>query len=473
MDASRISSMADMFSANNNAWANYIDLTGIWNSDNFRADMAGSPGSYMFTGMFRGRKINDPDGSRLKLFGRDKDGNKLGINTSKALSLADMFGNGPLTDKHCNPISNDDENDYINGPFNIIRGLNVNSCINFANMFNKCNINKFNLESWMENLDWDYRIEQIRSAGGDKNMQINFTNMFGDTNINDDQLKGINNFIKNISSFNNNSSGKGIQIISYIFTDMFNGCKYIKNVSNIDLEHLFEYDKSLQSIVMTGMFENCVNLLEGPIFKVSRENNPNLVRISMERMFKKCGSSISENENLSFLNFSKWWFDYPHYDNTGIAIKKTAPMILMTSMFENVPMYKIMTAFKSNVFDFCSNDSSKKSSIVDYRNMNNDVLVYSLNNSNMRDMFKNTGLAGKPYHINFNLDFGTINEYDDQVINENRFYNLENILDTANTGNFNILKSKFDKGDQALFYILREKVYKNNSNTRDKIRQYS
>jgi hypothetical protein len=142
-------------------------------------------------------------------------------------------------------------------------------------------------------------------------------------------------------------------------------------------------------------------------------------------------------------------------------------------MFEDVPMYKIATAHNTNIFNFCSNDPIRKSSIVDYRNANGVYFAHSLSNSNMRDMFKNTGLANKPYHINFNLDFGSVDEYDPYNINNNRFYNLENILDTTNTGNFNILQSRFDSSDQALFYVLQEKMYKNNINIRNKIKQYS
>lgn len=471
IDASRISSMANMFSASNkNVSANSIDLTGIWNSDNFRAD---TNDSYMFTGLFQGRKVNDPDGTRLKLFGRDKDGKKIGINTSKALSLANMFNNGPLTNKHCNPIHSNDENDYINGPFNIIRGLNINTCVNFTSMFNGCNVSKFNLKSWTDNINWASRVDQILNMLHENNtIQLNFTNMFSGTGIEDDQLNGINEFIKNISAFNSNSS-KNTSVNSYIFTNMFNGCKSIKNASSIDLEHLFEHDDLLHTITMTGMFEECTGLIEGPIFNVSRKNNPNLDSILMERMFKKCGSAIGENSTLSFLNFSKWWFDYPHYESNGSIIKKTAPTISMTSMFEGVPMYKIATSLNSNIFNFCSNDLTRKSSAVDYRSANGIYFARSLNNSNMKDMFKNTGLSNKPYHINFNLDFGSIDEYDQDHINNNRFYNLENILDTTNTGNFNILQSKFDSGDQALFYILQEKMYKNDPNVRNKIRQYS
>ena len=169
LDAANIESMSYMFAANNKTEkANSIDLTGIYNSKNFRHD---EPGNYMFTGLFKGRKINGADAVNLKLFGKDEDGELTGINTEFSLSLAEMFMNGPLISKHCNPnLANsatvNDENNYIDGPFNIFRNLKVSSCMDFTNMFSGYeNISMFNLRPLFKDsnnnsiINWTHRCE--------------------------------------------------------------------------------------------------------------------------------------------------------------------------------------------------------------------------------------------------------------------------------------------------------------------------
>jgi hypothetical protein len=134
--------------------ASSIDLTGIYNSNEFIAD---SPSSSMFKGLFNGRKMSD-SGNNLKLFGKDSNGNPTGINTSKALNLSQMFNGGILT----------------NNNIHVIEGLDVSLCNNFSYMFsNSTNISKIDLSSWLTNLNWEERSLKFKEAlEGRYNMEV-------------------------------------------------------------------------------------------------------------------------------------------------------------------------------------------------------------------------------------------------------------------------------------------------------------
>lgn len=434
LDANRIKSMKGMFSASyttSTAKFTSIDLTGILNPAGFFVKGAEDT---MFVDMFKNRRMNsDTSGENLKLFD-----NGCGINTSKATNLARMFMNGPLQPAHCDQ----------NKENNIINGLRFDNCWNYTEMFRglQCNNIIFNNALGSPNKDGEY----------------NFTGMFSNSSIDNSAISNISNFIKGIDE-------KCKPCTTLKLNSIFEGCNNITDASDFSFSEIFDNKRALIEVDLTKMFSGCALLTNVPVLSLSHETHKNVTKLDLTSMFMDACKSTA---NINFGNFKNWILNFTTPFENGVA--EPTSIIIMDSMFENCPLYKIQNG-SGSVLEFCDKKSKHISG-----------------HPNCSKMFAGTADPNgyKSYNIKFNIWAGlywdhSIDNPDssDAKLDADRWFEgLNGMLDDRENNNKELLNKGFitiynyngldEIGapyNSILYYGLYNYIYKD-SNIRTNIR---